>query len=243
MGTSTNRTTSKVNFELQDNLEANVEGYVNPHKLYRCWTFTDKAINATNDVTVQLDTTSTIAVGAGGLILTTAATDNKVATISFGGLYLRPLNNPVVEFRFQTDVVTTLATFAGLNDSADEGAATMPFALSGTTLTDTATDGAGFLFDVDQDNETWNIVNTNGNTEAFTQLAATYIPVAATPVTLRVHVNPSGDALYYYNGALVGTKLLAVATTALLIPFFGIKNMDAAAHICTLRRVSLWLDQ
>lgn len=221
----------------------NACGYFNLDKLYKCWDFCEKTLDATNVYTLFIDTDSTVAIGAGGVVMTTQATDTKTATIACGGLFIRPADNPVVEFRFQINNIATVAMFAGFHDATAENTSLLPFSITAATLTDTATDAAGFLFDTLQTADYWNIVNTNNGTEAFTQLASTYVPVNATDVTLRVALNAAGDAEYFYNGASVGTKALAVATTGLFCPFFGIRNNTTAARIATLRRVSLWMDQ
>jgi hypothetical protein len=224
------------------NTTNNVEGNMNPDKRYRAWEFEETVLDATNQYTLQLDTNSTIAVGSGGAIFTTHATDNKVATMGLGGVTTLCAQNPVVEFRFQLNDVENVAIFAGLTDSADEGAATMPFALSVATLTSTASDAAGFLFDTDQTLDYWNIVNVKANTDAFTQLASTYTPAAATDVVLRVALDTIGKAYYYYNGVQVGVKANATTAATALIPFFGIKNMSATSHVATLKYVRLWRD-
>ena len=224
------------------NTTNNVEGNMNPDKRYRAWEFEEKALDTTNQYTQNLDTTSTIAVSSNGLLYTTAATDNKVATQSFGGVTTLCAVNPVVEFRFQVNDITNIGIFAGFNDANTEAAATMPFSLSVATLTATCTDGVGFLFDTDQTLDYFNIVNNKNGTAAFTQLASTYVPVNATDITLRVALDTTGKAYYWYNGVQVGVKADAVTTTVALIPFFGIKNMSASAHTATLKYVRLWRD-
>ena len=145
-----------------------------------------------------------------------------------------------MEFKFRIDVITNVAIFAGFSETASEASGLLPFGIVTATLTDTASNGAGFLFDTRQTASYFNIVNTNGNTEAFTQLDSDKVPVAATDLTLRVEINTAGDAVYYWNGNAVGIKLLAVSTTTPLIPFFGIRNNSASAHVATLRRVDAW---
>ena len=205
------------------------------------YNFTELALDNTNKYTPYLDTTSTVALGANGLVLTTAATDTKTATQSQGGVYWYPNTMvPAVEFKFKIDVITNAAIFAGLSDAVSEATSLLPFGLVTATLTDTATDGAGFLFDTRQTLDYFNIVNTKAGTEAFTQLASTYVPVADTWLTLRVEIDTSGNALYYWNGSPVGYKANAVTAGTPLVPFFGIRNNSATAHIATLRCVRAW---
>ena len=234
---------STVRFASSSNYKNNIIGNMATNKISRVWDFTELTLDTTNQYTVELDTTSTIAIGAGGCLLTTAATDTKVASLALGGLFWYPAKNPIVEFTFQLDVVTTVAIYAGFSDAVTEGTAKLPFSLITATLSDWATDAAGFLFDTRQTLSYFNIVNTKNNTEAFTQLASTRVPVAATNLTLRVAIDTAGKARYFWNGMEVGAKTAAVSTTVPLIPFFGIRNNTATAHVAKLRRVRAWCDE
>jgi hypothetical protein len=225
-------------------IKSNTKGYMATDKVTQVWNFHQKALDNTNEGTVYLDTSSTVAIGKGGVLLTTAATDTKTASYTPGGLYWYIAKNPVCELTFQLDVVTTVAINAGWNDAASEGSGLLPLQISVATLTDTATDAAMLVFDTAQTLDYWNVANTNNGTQAFTQLASKYVPVAATDVTLRVALDSSGNANYYYNGVMVGRKLLAVATTGTIgfIPYFGIRNNSGTAHVATLKRVRAWCD-
>ena len=234
----------KIKFQGDGDQEPNVEGNWNPKKITARWDMTELVLDATNKYTLEVDTDSTIAVGAGGALFTTAATDTRVAMMGAGGIFWYPAKNPVVEFRFQIDVITTVGIYAGFSDAGGEGTAKLPHSISGSTQTATASDSAGFLFDTNQTLKYFNIVSSlaSGATKAFTQLASTRVPVAATNLTLRVSIDTAGNARYYWNGIQVGSKLLAVTTTTPLIPVFGIKNNTATAHIATLRYIRAWCD-
>lgn len=220
----------------------NVTGNLNPKRIFREYNFTELALDNTNLYTPYIDTTSTVALGSGGLLLTTAATDTKTVTQTQGGIWWYPAKSPIVEMKFQIDVITNAAIFAGFSDAVSEASGLLPFGLVTATLTDTATDAAGFLRDTRQTATYFNIVNTKNNTEAFTQLDSTRVPVAATDLILRTAIDSSGNARFYWNGVQVGYKASAVSTTVPLIPFFGIRNNNASAHVATLRYVRLWQD-
>ncbi|MFA5378359.1 MAG: hypothetical protein WC455_21575 [Dehalococcoidia bacterium] len=220
----------------------NVIGPMNPDRIFMEYNFMEKALDATNRYTSYLDTTSTVALGDGGLLLTTAATDTKTASMSAGPEGIYPSRNPVVEMKFKLDVVTTVAINCGFSDENDEGSGVLPFLISGTTVADTATNGALFCFDTNQTTDRWYIVNTKAGTQGGTLLGAAYAPVADTYVTLRVALDSSGNAYYYYNGVRVGYKASATTSTAAHIPYFGIRNNTATAHIATLRYIRLWQD-
>ncbi len=222
--------------------EPNVQGDLDLERRYRAYDFMELDIDVTNIYTINEDTTSTVDIGAGGCVLTTAGTDNKVASIACGGIFAYCAKNVMVEFTFQLNAVTNVAINAGFSDATSEGAGKLPMAIAGSTLTDNCTDGAMFVFDTDQTLDYWNIANTKNGTQGFTQLASTYVPVNATDVTLRVSLDSTGKAYYYYNGVQVGVKAAAVTAATPLVPFFGIKNMSGSAHVATLKSVRLWSD-
>ena len=222
--------------------QKNFEGDFNPNRLMAEYNFTELALDNTNKYTPYLDTTSTVALGSGGVLLTTLAPNTKTCTQSQGGIWWYPAKNCVMEMKFQIDVITNVAIYAGFSDAVSEASSLLPFGLVTATLTDTATDAAGFLFDTRQTLAYFNVVNTKNGTDAFTQLASTRVPVAATDLTLRVAIDTSGNARFYWNGTEVHYKASAVTTTVPLVPFFGIRNNNASAHVATLRYVRLWQD-
>ena len=224
------------------NNDRNIEGNINPDKVLVSYEFTELALDNTNKYTPYLDTTSTVALGSGGVLLTTAATNTKTCTQTQGGIWWYPAKNPIVEFEFQIDVITNVAIYAGFSDAVSEATSLLPFAIVTATQTDTCTDGAGFLFDTRQTLAYFNIVQTKAGTDTFTQLASTRVPVAATDLTLRTAIDASGNARFYWNSVQVGYKASAVTVATPLIPFFGIRNNSAAAHIATLRYVRCWQD-
>src|SRR3990167_5478365 len=101
--------------------QKNFEGDLNPNRLMVEYNFTELALDNTNKYTPYLDTTSTVALGANGLLLTTAATDTKTATQSQGGIWWYPNTMaPAVELKFKIDVITNVAIFAGFSDAVSE---------------------------------------------------------------------------------------------------------------------------
>ena len=223
--------------------DLNMKGNLNPHKIFREWNFKELALNETNEYTKYVDDSSAVALADGGITLTTAATDAKVCSYALGGIHVKCAKNPVVEFKFQLDVITNVAINAVLHDAVSENTGLLPFLISGTTITDTATDAVGFCFDTAQDTDRFYRINTNNGTDAGTLLSATQAPfAAATDIRVRVALDSSGNAKFYFNGKQVGYKALAVRTTVAYVPYFGIRNRNASAHIATLRYVRLWED-
>ncbi len=230
-------------FRGEGDYNLNLKGCLNPHRIFREWNFKELALDLTNQYTVQLDTTSVVALAAGGITLTTAATEPKSCSISFGGLFVKPAKNPVVEFKFQIDVITYGAINAVLTDATSVQVHVLPFLISGSSITDYVTNAVGFCYDSNQTTKRFYIVNCNAGTNAGTVLSATQAPFAiATDITVRIRLDTTGKAYFYYNGKDVGSKALAVATTSALVPYIGIANENASAHVATLRYVRLWED-
>ena len=231
-------------FGAEAKTKINTIGPVDSDKIFKEYNFRELLMNATNDYTVELDTDSTIAVGSGGAVFTTLATDTRVANLGIGAVRWYPASSPIVEMKFKISLITTVAIYAGFNDAATEASTYLPHGITSSTHTATATDSAGFLFDTLQTLKYFNVVNSlaAGSAKAFTQLASTYVPVADTYITIRVAIDTSGNARYWYNGVPVGYKATAVTSTTPLVPFFGIRNNGAAAHVGTLRYVRVWCD-
>ncbi len=233
-----------LNFGAEAKTKINVIGPMDSDKTFKEWNFHELVMDSTNDYTRELDTDSTIAVGNGGAVFTTLATDTRVANLGLGSVYWYPAKNPIVEMKFKISLITTVAIYAGWNDAATEASTYLPHGITNATQTATATDSAGFLFDTLQTLKYWNIVNSlaAGSAKAFTQLASSYVPVADTYLTIRVSIDSSGNARYWYNGVPVGYKATAVTSTTPLVPFFGIRNNSGVAHVGTLRYVRAWED-
>ena len=227
------------------NNRRNVRGNWNPEKIMCEWNFQELALDTTNQYSVELDTTSTVASGSGGALLTTAATNAKVCILSCGGLYWYPEKNPVMEVKLQLDVVTTVGLNVIWSDTSGATFATgeLPFGISGTTISDTRlADGAGFCFDTNQTTDQFYTVWDNNGTQSGAILGAAYVPVAATDITLRIALDSSGNARYYYNGVEVYYQALAVTVADPYAPLIGIRNNTATAHVATVRYVRCWQD-
>jgi hypothetical protein len=225
------------------NHDRNVEGNINPDRIMREWNFKELALDETNQYTKYVDTSSAVALANGGITLTTAATDTKTCSYGFGGLNVMAAKKPYVEFKFQIDLKTNVAINVVLNDAVSEGTGALPFTISGTTITATATNGVGFCFDTNQTTARFYAVQVNATSQTGLLLSATQAPfAAATDITLGIELDTAGNATYFINGKAVWYKALAVTAATPLVPYFGIRNNSAAAHVATVRLVRLWED-
>ena len=221
----------------------NVEGNMNPDRIFREWNFKELALDETNQYTKFIDTTSAVALANGGITLTTAATNTKTCSYAFGGIHLLAAKNPYVEFKFQLDDITNVAINAVLTDAVTEASGVLPFLISGTTISDTATDGVGFCFDTEQTTDRWYAVRTTAGTQTGQLLSAVQAPfAAATDLTLGIEMDTLANASFFLNGVQVWYKTVAVTADNPLVPYLGIRNNSATAHVMTPRYVRLWED-
>lgn len=122
--------------------------------------------------------------------------------------------NLVFETKLRLSAITTCYAFLGFTDTVAVALeAPIESAASGNTLTSNASDAVGFMFDTRMTNDTWWLVGVKSNTDAVAQNTG-IAPVATEWVTLRVEVNPLGNALFFINGKVVGTQMLNAVTPA-----------------------------
>ena len=136
----------------------------------------------------------------------------------------------IMEARLKCVTAITYRTiFVGFTDVlASSTTVEMPIEMSGTTLTSTATDAVGFMYDTASTNDTWYGVGVKADADA-TAVDSTIAPVAGTFQTLRVQVNPDGDARFYINGKLIGTVEDAITVSVACTPIIALEAQGAAA--------------
>ena len=124
----------------------------------------------------------------------------------------------VLQARVKLSQITTIAAFIGFTDQT--GALEMPInsAASADTLTTTATDAVGFMFDTSMSTDNWWLTGVATDVDATAQ-NSTFAPVADTYETLRIELTTAGVASFFRNGIQVGTAMSgAVTATVALTP-------------------------
>ena len=123
----------------------------------------------------------------------------------------------VFDTRIKLAAITTVAVFVGFTDRA--GTLEMPINSAGSanTLTTTASDAVGLMFDTSMTDDYWWAVGVKGDTDA-THVNTAVAPVAATWQRLRVEVDSSGNAKMFINGSLVASVADAVTAATPLTP-------------------------
>ena len=228
------------------NKKANIAGNPSFEKVVVYDDFTGPDIDVNWTQVEDNGGTVAIATGAsangGAFTITTGGTDDDRGML-YGALNWFPAKNPVMEARVKVARITLCSFGVGFSDAVTEGDNVQPFSVNGTTVVDTASDGAAIVFDTDATTKYFWIVNSLITTQGGSILPSTYVPVADTYITLRVAIDALGGARYYINGVEVGYKALATTTTTALTPYVSCINRAGAALVLTCDYIKVWQDR
>jgi hypothetical protein len=133
------------------------------------------------------------------------------------------------EIRLALSAITNCYGFFGFTDFLSLEAPIIS-AGAANTITTTATDAVGFMFDTRMSTVNWWGVGVANDVD-MVSLNIGFAPVAATYARLRVEVSAAGAASFYYNGTLVGTVAGAVTPTVLLTPTLNFGKLSVAASM------------
>jgi hypothetical protein len=119
--------------------------------------------------------------------------------------------------------VANVAYFIGLTDTLATTTLEEPATLSTTTITYTAADAVGFLYDTDATTDVFYGVGVKATTGiAFASAAVGSLPVAGTAITFKIELSTAGTATYYVNGTSLGSIANAVTATVALTPIVSV---------------------
>lgn len=135
-----------------------------------------------------------------------------------------------IEARFKLSAITTCYVFFGFTDVTTlEGP--IISAASADTITTTATDAVGVMFDTRMSTDNWWLVGVANNVDATHQDSG-YAPVADTYETWRIEVTAAGVATFFRNGVQVGTSMSGAVTPAAdLTPTFAVSKTSVTASM------------
>lgn len=160
--------------------------------------------------------------------------DDAAATMAVNGAQLvsnynwRANNGGLsMEVRVKLASITNLAFFVGFTDSLS---LEMPInsASSADTITTTATDAVGFMFDTAMSTDNWWLVGVANNVDATAQNAGV-APTGNTNYILRVDITAAGVATFYIDGVQVGTAMTgAITPTVSLTPTVAVFSRTTA---------------
>lgn len=175
---------------------------------------------------------------AGGFVRISGNDENgKGVSIGTEICFSPALNNILgIECRLEMQALTARVVWMGFcGTHADDVAE--PLTATGTTLTLTAANLCGFVFDSQLTATKWHMPyngGTNTGVTLSTTVESSVTPVAAECDILRLEIDPNGTARWYINGVLEQTVENAVSTTALQSGFvacFGTTTTAADADI------------
>lgn len=158
-----------------------------------------------------------------------AGDDTDLSTGSYGLLTNGALVSSgltIVEFRAHMSQITDANVGFGLVDLISAATEIAPFEVNSNVVAEgavtTVANAVAIYFDTDADVDEWQAVANNANTiqNNSDEYELGTAPAATTYQRLRVEVNAAGDAFWYINGDLRGAMEDAVATTAVLIPYW-----------------------
>lgn len=133
--------------------------------------------------------------------------------------------NLCFEAKFKMSRITLAYAFLGFTDVITLEAPIVS-AASADTITTTATDAVGFMFDTRMSTDVWHLVGVATDVDA-TRQATAFAPVADTYETFRIELTTGGVATFYRNGVQVGTSMSgAVTASVALTPTVAVGNVS-----------------
>lgn len=241
--------------EFHDNAShtGNIKGRWNPELVWFFDDFHQVALDTTNAWNSAGQASGAAAIAAPHMVtITTEANDDDEWAIA------SPLNwygqyNACLEVRLRNDDVSGLAHNVGFSDATSESG-TIAMTYSGTTLTSTASDFAGFLYDADATTDKIYAVSVKGDANG-TVIDTGHAEADASWATYRVELRDNGtttDAIFYLNtsGAeinpaedCVGIEIDAITRTDPLCIYIACMNREGAANTLDIDYVKAWQDR
>ncbi len=228
----------------------NVKGRFNPELVLYVDHFHWVAIDTTNVWNSNGQASGAVSVLQPHMARITTEANNDDEWAIASPLNWRGQYNAVLEVRARNNDVSGLAHNIGFSDAISEsGLIAMTF--SGTTLTSTADDFAGFLLDPDATTDNIYGVSVN-NTSDGAVINSTHTEADASWATYRVELRDNGtrtDALFYLNTAgeeidpavdLIGIEIDAITRTDPLCIYIATMNREGFANTFDIDYVKAW---
>lgn len=168
-------------------------------------------------------------VAAGTVGDTTASMAASGVQLDSGRVWLANQGELYMEFRARTSIITNLAWFIGLTDQVSALEMPIESAASANTITTTATDAVGIMFDTEMTSDNWWAVGVADGTDA-THVDTGYAPVASVFRRWGIHIDTSGNARFFRSGVQVAYVALAVTPTIALTPVVAAFNRTTTGN-------------
>lgn len=225
----------------------NVKGPVHPEMVHFWDHFTDDTLST--DKWLATVTNGTIAVDhtypGGWALFTTAASQDGEASFLATPLAWEDDMKAIFEARILVTDVSGVCIYAGFNDATFETTPDMPIDYDGGVLTAAAANAVGIVADADDTvNGASSIVGVGVNGGNLETAIDSAIDWADGKIhTLRVELNPDGDASFYLNESLFGFMETALVSGTMLCLMVAVANRDGGADTVYVDRVHGWQDE
>ena len=155
---------------------------------------------------------------AGGVFqLASDGTDGDIENLFGAEIWIASNGGIVMESRVKMTTSIAQGVFIGMSDEND--ADEVPIDLDGGTLTTTAADAVGFVYD-SAEGGNWYAVGVKGGTDTA-QTDCDVGPTLATYQTFVIHINPEGRAVFSIDGKQVAAMDSCVTASVALCPAFA----------------------
>lgn len=164
-----------------------------------------------------------------------AGTGTAADCVAIGGQLIYDIANGAITMYgvVKVSAIANVALFVGLHDTLPASTLEMPFTLSGSTFTSTATDGCGFLFDTAATTDTIRCVSVKNDVDG-TSVDSADAFAADTYRRFKITVDTSGNAKFFINGTLVGTITSAIRSGVNLCPIVAAESRTTSTRDVTV---------
>lgn len=135
--------------------------------------------------------------------------------------------------------VTNRALFVGFTDVLATTTLEEPITLNVVTITATADNAVGFVYDTNATNDTWHKQGVKATTATATANTAV-APTADTYQWLELFVDSSGNATFYIDGVSYGSVANAVTATTALTPCVKIMTRTTTIQSCDVDYIGVF---
>ena len=234
-------------FKAEAKTKDNVKGNLSTERMCSVDWFDGTALDTTNDYTQTLGGTNDLgaltAGGEPGFKGTCGDTDNEISFLATG-LIFDITQEPVIEAKIKIADVSGTVVYFGFSDATSETTPAGTIDADGGTLTNAATDAAGFVIDADLGTSSLYCASVNnqsaGGTVQSVDSAIDWTDNQSK--ILRVALDSSGNARFYVDGVQKGYIALAVAD----VPLCAILNYGQRAAVANtvvyMRYLKKWQD-
>lgn len=213
---------------------SNVDGPMQETKVIFLDHFTQYALNTftwRSTVTNGTNALSQTTYSGGQCLMTTAASQDNQCQYLASGICWEDDQNAVFETRIRITDASGIALFAGFTDADTYATANMPIDYADNSLADAVDNAVGFVCDWDdQTNGRNSIVGCGVNAGTPKTAIDSGTDWADNKWhTLRIELDPDGDANFYLDGVAFGHMATAVASGTKLAAMIAVANRDTGA--------------